>query len=86
MFGDTVERISVVDPVTGETLRDLSEVVVFPATHYVAGEERMRVAMEGIEKELAERLQVFESQNKLLEAQRIRMRTMFDLEMMKEVG
>ena len=86
MFGDTVERISVVDPVTGETLRDLSEVVVFPATHYVAGEERMRVAMEGIEKELAERLEVFESQNKLLEAQRIRMRTMFDLEMMKEVG
>ena len=86
MFGDTVERISVVDPVTGETLRDLSEVVVFPATHYVAGEERMRVAMEGIEKELAERLQVFESQKKLLEAQRIRMRTMFDLEMMKEVG
>jgi excinuclease ABC subunit B len=86
MFGDTVERISVVNPVTGETLRDLSEVVVFPATHYVAGEERMRVAMEGIEKELAERLQVFESQNKLLEAQRIRMRTMFDLEMMKEVG
>ena len=86
MFGDTVERISVVDPVTGETLRDLTEVVVFPATHYVAGEERMRVAMEGIEKELAERLQIFESQNKLLEAQRIRMRTMFDLEMMKEVG
>ena len=86
MFGDTVERISVVDPVTGETLRDLTEVVVFPATHYVAGEERMRVALEGIEKELAERLQVFESQNKLLEAQRIRMRTMFDLEMMKEVG
>ncbi len=86
MFGDTVERISVVDPVTGETLRDLSEVVVFPATHYVAGEERMRVATENIELELAERLKVFESQNKLLEAQRIRMRTMFDLEMMKEVG
>ncbi len=86
MFGDTVERISVVDPVTGETLRDLSEVVVFPATHYVAGEERMRVAIENIELELAERLKVFEAQNKLLEAQRIRMRTMFDLEMMKEVG
>ncbi len=86
MFGDTVERISVVDPVTGETLRDLSEVVVFPATHYVAGEERMRVAIENIEIELAERLKVFETQNKLLEAQRIRMRTMFDLEMMKEVG
>ena len=86
MFGDTVERITVVDPVTGETLRDLSEVVIFPATHYVAGEERMRVAMENIEKELAAQLKMFESQNKLLEAQRIRMRTMFDLEMMKEVG
>ena len=86
MFGDTVERISVVDPLTGETLRDLSEIVIFPATHYVAGEERMRVAMLGIEKELAAQLKVFETQNKLLEAQRIRMRTMFDLEMMKEVG
>lgn len=86
MFGDTVERITVVDPVTGETLRDLSEVVIFPATHYVAGEERMRVAMENIEKELSAQLKMFESQNKLLEAQRIRMRTMFDLEMMKEVG
>ena len=86
MFGDTVERISVVDQVTGETLRDLSEVVIFPATHYVAGEERMRVAMLKIENELAAQLKKFESQNKLLEAQRIRMRTMFDLEMMKEVG
>ena len=86
MFGDTVERISVVDPVTGETLRELSEVVIFPATHYVAGEERMRVAMANIETELASQLKIFESQNKLLEAQRIRMRTMFDLEMMKEVG
>ena len=86
MFGDTVERITVVDPLTGETLRDLSEVVIFPATHYVAGEERMRVAMLNIEAELAEQLRVFQAQNKLLEAQRIRMRTMFDLEMMKEVG
>ena len=86
MFGDTGERISVIDPVTGETLRDLSEIVVFPATHYVAGEERMRVAMEKIETELAERLKIFEAEGKLLEAQRIRMRTMFDLEMMKEVG
>ena len=86
MFGDTVERISVIDPVTGESLRYLTEVVVFPATHYVAGEERMRVAMAKIEIELADRLKVFEAENKLLEAQRIRMRTMFDLEMMKEVG
>jgi len=86
MFGDTVERISVVDPVTGETLRDLSEVVIFPATHYVAGEERMRRAIENIESELAIQLKFFEAQNKLLEAQRIRQRTMFDIEMMKEVG
>jgi len=86
MFGDTVERISVVDPVTGETLRDLSEVVIFPATHYVAGEERMRRAIENIESELAVQLKFFEAQNKLLEAQRIRQRTMFDIEMMKEVG
>lgn len=86
MFGDTVERISVIDPVTGESLRDLTEVVVFPATHYVAGEERMRVAMAKIEIELADRLKKFEAEGKLLEAQRIRMRTMFDLEMMKEVG
>ena len=86
MFGDTVERITVIDTVTGETLRDLTEVVVFPATHYVAGEERMRVAMAKIEIELAERLKIFEAENKLLEAQRIRMRTMFDLEMMNEVG
>jgi len=86
MFGDTVERISVVDPVTGETLRDLTEIVIFPATHYVAGEERMRKAIENIESELAEQLKSFETQNKLLEAQRIRQRTMFDIEMMKEVG
>lgn len=86
MFGDTVERISVIDPVTGESLRDLTEVVVFPATHYVAGEERMRVAMAKIEIELADQLKIFEAEGKLLEAQRLRMRTMFDLEMMKEVG
>ncbi|MFM8836545.1 MAG: excinuclease ABC subunit UvrB, partial [Actinomycetota bacterium] len=86
MFGDTVERISVVDPVTGETLRDLTEIVIFPATHYVAGEERMRKAIENIESELAVQLKSFETQNKLLEAQRIRQRTMFDIEMMKEVG
>ncbi|MFM8902157.1 MAG: excinuclease ABC subunit UvrB [Actinomycetota bacterium] len=86
MFGDTVERISVVDPVTGETLRDLTEIVFFPATHYVAGEERMRKAIENIESELAVQLKSFETQNKLLEAQRIRQRTMFDIEMMKEVG
>jgi excinuclease ABC subunit B len=86
MFGDTVDRITVVDPLTGEQLRELSEVMVFPATHYVAGDERMRRAVVGIEAELQERLAWFEAEGKLLEAQRLRMRTQYDLEMMQEVG
>lgn len=86
LFGDEVERISRVDPLTGEILEVLEEVVVFPATHYVAGEERMRSAIERIEHELQERLAWFEKQGKLLEAQRLRMRTSYDLEMMQEVG
>jgi excinuclease ABC subunit B len=86
MFGDTVDRLTIVDPLTGEQLRELSEVLVFPATHYVAGDERMRRAVVGIEKELQERLAYFERENKLLEAQRLRMRTQYDLEMIQEVG
>ena len=86
MFGDTVDRITVIDPLTGETLRDLTEVMVFPATHYVAGEERMRRAVLGIEAELQQRLAQFEAEGKLLEAQRLRMRTQYDLEMIQEVG
>ncbi len=86
MFGDTVERLTVVDPLTGEQLRDLTEVIVFPATHYVAGNERMERAVRGIEAELQERLAYFEKENKLLEAQRLRMRTQYDLEMIQEVG
>ena len=86
MFGDTVERLTVVDPLTGEQLEELPEVLVFPATHYVAGDERMRKAVLGIEAELQERLAWFESQGKLLEAQRLRMRTQYDLEMIQEVG
>ncbi len=86
LFGDEVERISRVDPLTGEILEVLDEVVVFPATHYVAGEERMKNAMERIEHELQERLAYFEKEGKLLEAQRLRMRTSYDLEMMQEVG
>ena len=86
MFGDTVDRITTIDPVTGENLSELTEVVVFPATHYVAGDERMLRAVIGIEKELQERLAVFESQGKLLEAQRLRMRTQYDLEMIQEMG
>ncbi len=86
MFGETVDRISVIDPLTGENLNDLTEVIVFPATHYVAGDERMRRAVVGIEAELQERLALFEKQGKLLEAQRLRMRTQYDLEMIQEMG
>ncbi|MBM3730393.1 MAG: excinuclease ABC subunit UvrB [Actinobacteria bacterium] len=86
MFGETVDRISVIDPLTGENLSELTEVVVFPATHYVAGDERMRRAVMGIEAELQERLALFEKQGKLLEAQRLRMRTQYDLEMIQEMG
>ena len=71
MFGDTVDRLTIVDPLTGEHLRDLSEVMVFPATHYVAGAERMERAVKGIEAELQERLAYFEKEGKLLEAQRL---------------
>jgi excinuclease ABC subunit B len=86
MFGDTVDRITTVDPLTGETLAEMSEVLVFPATHYVTGDERMRRAVVGIEAELQERLAWFEANGKLLEAQRLRMRTQYDLEMIQEVG
>ena len=86
LFGDEVERITVVDPLTGEKVTELEELIVFPATHYVAGEERMRTAMTRIEAELQEQLASFEKAGKLLEAQRLRMRTQYDLEMMGEVG
>ena len=86
MFGDTIDRITVVDPLTGEQLRETQRIQIFPATHYVAGDERMRRAIRGIEAELQERLALFESEGKLLEAQRLRMRTQYDLEMMQEVG
>ena len=86
MFGDTVERITIVDALTGETVNDMSQVLIFPATHYVAGDERMRKAVLGIEHELQVRLKQFETEGKLLEAQRLRMRTQYDLEMIAEVG
>ena len=86
MFGDTVERLVMIDPVTGEQVRELKEVMVFPATHYVTGDERMRTAAQGIEAELQVRLKWFETENKLLEAQRLRMRTQYDLEMLQEMG
>jgi excinuclease ABC subunit B len=86
MFGDTVDRITTIDPLTGEQLSELQRAHVFPATHYVTGPERLRSAMAGIEVELQERLKWFEENDKLLEAQRLRMRTQYDLEMMSEVG
>ncbi len=86
LFGDDVEQITVVDPLTGERLQSLEELVVFPATHYATSQATMLAAMERIEIELRERLARFEKEGKLLEAQRLRMRTEYDLEMMQEVG
>ncbi|NCT89790.1 excinuclease ABC subunit UvrB [Cellulomonas sp. APG4] len=85
-FGDEIEAIHTLHPVTGEVLRSEDESYVFPATHYVAGPERMERAIAGIEAELEERLAELERQNKLLEAQRLRMRTTYDIEMMRQVG
>jgi excinuclease ABC subunit B len=85
-FGDEVERILVMDPVTGEIVGERDDLFVFPATHYVAGSARMQRAIAGIEAELAERLAELEREGKLLEAQRLRMRTTYDLEMLREVG
>ena len=85
-FGDEVERILVLDPLTGEVFGERRDLYVFPASHYVAGSERMRRAIAGIEAELAERLAELEREGKLLEAQRLRMRTTYDLEMLREVG
>lgn len=86
LFGDEVERMVAIDPLTGEQLGFLEHLEIFPATHYVASDERMRRAIASIEQELADRLAWFESQGKALEAQRLRMRTEYDLEMLAEVG
>lgn len=86
LFGDDVERIAKVDPVTGERLAELEEVTVFPASHYVTDGATVHRAIGDIEAELQQRLALFESENKLLEAQRLRMRTEYDLEMLQEVG
>jgi excinuclease ABC subunit B len=86
MFGDEIERLYYLHPLTGEVVREVDEVFVFPATHYAAGPERMEKAIRGIEAELVERLAELEGQQKLLEAQRLRMRTSYDIEMMRQVG
>jgi excinuclease ABC subunit B len=86
MFGDEIEAITMVDPVTGERVRQLEELLLFPATHYATSDERLQKAIVRIEAELQERLATFEREGKLLEAQRLRMRTSYDLEMMQEMG
>ena len=85
-FGDEVERLSTLHPLTGEVVTEDQEVYLFPASHYVAGPERMDRAITGIERELEERLAELERQHKLLEAQRLRMRTSYDIEMMRQIG
>ncbi|CAB4898934.1 unannotated protein [freshwater metagenome] len=85
-FGDDIERLMTLHPLTGEILSDEPELYVFPATHYVAGPERMNRAIGEIEEELASRLAEMEGQGRLLEAQRLRMRTTFDIEMMRQIG
>ncbi len=86
MFGDEIERITTLHPLTGEIIRDETEMYIFPASHYAAGPETMKRAMGGIEAEMEERVSLFEKQGKLLEAQRLRMRTTFDLEMIQQLG
>jgi excinuclease ABC subunit B len=86
LFGDEIERLYTLHPLTGEIVQEEEEMYLFPATHYVAGPERMERAIAGIEAELADRLAELEKQGKLLEAQRLRMRTTYDIEMMRQVG
>ena len=86
MFGDEIEKIMTLNPLTGEIVRDEEEMYIFPATHYAAGPETMKRAMSDIQDELQIQLNTFTKQNKLLEEQRLRMRTTFDLEMMEQLG
>ena len=86
MFGDEIEKIMTLHPLTGEIVRDETEMYVFPATHYAAGPETMERAIKEIEAELEKRVDEFERSGKLLEAQRIKMRTTFDIEMMRQLG
>ena len=86
MFGDEIDALALLHPVTGATLHEVNEIYVFPASHYVAGPERMERALAGIESELEERCKWFHDQGKLLEEQRLRMRTTYDLEMLRQIG
>lgn len=86
MFGDEIDALALLHPVTGATLHEVNEIYVFPASHYVAGPERMERALAGIERELEQRCKWFHDQGKLLEEQRLRMRTTYDLEMLRQIG
>ncbi|HEX9695796.1 MAG TPA: excinuclease ABC subunit UvrB [Actinomycetota bacterium] len=86
LFGDTIEKMTLMNPTTGEIIGDVADTSVFAASHYAASQERMQAAINGIETELTGRLDQFERDNKLLEAQRLRMRTTYDIEMMREMG
>ncbi|MDO5048278.1 MAG: excinuclease ABC subunit UvrB [Actinomycetaceae bacterium] len=86
MFGDEIDALAYLHPLTGDLIREVDHAYLFPASHYVAGVERMKRALQTIEEELEERVAWFEKQGKLLEAQRLRMRTTYDLEMMREIG
>lgn len=86
MFGDEIDSLATLHPITGEVIDEEDSVFIFPASHYVAGPERMQRALDGIEDELGERLKYFHEQGKLLEEQRLQMRTTYDLEMMREIG
>lgn len=86
MFGDEIDALALLHPVTGATLHEVNEIYVFPASHYVAGPERMERALAGIEHELEQRCKWFHDQGKLLEEQRLRMRTTYDLEMLRQIG
>lgn len=86
LFGDEVEKIIEVDPLTGEILQNFEEIMIYPATHYITSEEKLKVAMKAIEEELEERVREYREKEMLIEAQRIEQRTRFDLEMMMEVG
>ncbi|HET6574745.1 MAG TPA: excinuclease ABC subunit UvrB [Fimbriiglobus sp.] len=86
LFGDEVDALAIIHPVSGETIRTLDEVYVYPAKHFVTSEERVREAVQGIEQELAQRLEQFKTEGKLLEAERLKARTRYDLDMLREVG
>ena len=85
-FGDEIESLTCFDPITLKTLRTLERIAIYPASHYTTPKDKREAALEGIQEELKERIQYFRSQNQLIEAQRIEQRTMFDLEMIREIG